>query len=104
MSGKKRFKNLKYGSKKSKIQNQPKIISCNFLRHQTTYGCIWYAKQNPPYRGLSGWKDVWYSQHMTKILADKVDTLSLTHPVVQKDIFSNGNIKKMKNPSIFIVK
>ena len=50
----KRLKNFKKGPKMSKIQNQPKIMSCNFLRHQTTYGCTWYAKQNPPYRRICG--------------------------------------------------
>ena len=50
----KKVKKIKFRPKMSKIPNQPKIMSCNFLRRQTTYGWIWYAKQNPPHRGLSG--------------------------------------------------
>ena len=50
----KKIQKFQIWAKQSKIPNQPKIMSCNFLRHQTTYGWIWYAKQNPPHRGLSG--------------------------------------------------
>ena len=86
----KSWRNFKHWPKISKKLNLPKIISCNFLRHQSTYGCIWYAKQNPPYRGLSGKKDIWYSQHNVNFISWQSRITNLDSPC----IIYNGSVPR----------
>ena len=59
-----------------------KIIIGIFEKNEGVYQCTQYVKWNLPYRWFSGYKDIWFTQHISQKFADKVDTLSLNHPVV----------------------